>query len=790
VLTVSKDASVGGQYRTISEALREVKPGMTIRVLDEGPYREQIFIDDRHEATTLETTVNTVLELTESTELIRIDRVSNVSIRGFRIRASDIIVKDLDSQRDQPAVLVSVVGDCSGLMFDQVEMDTTRKGSYVGFLVNGGYSSNQDEPIVIRRCKVRRAFLAIVLNGTAGHIQRLVIGDNVFEAATNVGIDAVGSVSNVQIVSNQFIFSDGAAVGVANLDDISENVLLANNTFLGNVIGLAVSDDAPAGQNIHVRNNLFLASKTRDMTFIDGMKAESGTPLQAQDGKLLHDKWHVGENWREGDLPVGNTVFDRGWIPPTATDVCNEKIEGITRDPNDIDNFLRPAKDSELANAGAGKTEPSLPSYVGALPPRGVERWDWSRTWQAPPGTSELLTVSQNANDGGQFRTIDDALQAAKPWATIRVLDSEVYREPVFLDNSDQFLGVMLESRQGATLELAEAMSQAILIDNAQQVRVRGFQFRDSQPAFGSPFIKVSGKCADVVLDGLTFTNDPNSAIYGVVLDRVRAPSRKTSVVVRNCRFDMSTPSTADTGCGAAILIMGSPSAEESVAGGMLIVGNRISGTLRAIHFVHSCEDALIAGNVIWDGVQEGIGFEDWGTRLDNVVVVNNTLFGCPWLVRLWDTGPVETLATGQAEIRSNVLFDARATDIGFCYISPEAPAGTFNAGEVQELIRNWHIADNFRDGSGTSTLGLVPSDNDRPFERNCFVSRIPSHDEFLRPVGDSELATGGAGNDLPSYAGALPPGGVELWDWGVTWRNRSRRGAITNTEDEHTGQN
>ena len=52
----------------------------------------------------------------------------------------------------------------------------------------------------------------------------------------------------------------------------------------------------------------------------------------------------------------------------------------VARDPADDKNFLRPAKNSPLATAGAGG---DLPTYVGAVPPEGVERWDWTKTWNA-----------------------------------------------------------------------------------------------------------------------------------------------------------------------------------------------------------------------------------------------------------------------------------------------------------------------------------------------------------------------------------------------------------------------
>jgi hypothetical protein len=40
----------------------------------------------------------------------------------------------------------------------------------------------------------------------------------------------------------------------------------------------------------------------------------------------------------------------------------------------------------------------------------------------------------------------------------------------------------------------------------------------------------------------------------------------------------------------------------------------------------------------------------------------------------------------------------------------------------------------------------------------------------------NAPLGTGGAGGDLPSYVGALPPEGVSPWDWSKTWKARAGR--------------
>ena len=58
--------------------------------------------------------------------------------------------------------------------------------------------------------------------------------------------------------------------------------------------------------------------------------------------------------------------------------------EGIDRDPKSP-TYLRPSPDSPVATAGAGRYDPALPKYVGALPPKA---WDWDRTWESLPKVS------------------------------------------------------------------------------------------------------------------------------------------------------------------------------------------------------------------------------------------------------------------------------------------------------------------------------------------------------------------------------------------------------------------
>src|SRR5262249_33762001 len=155
-----------------------------------------------------------------------------------------------------------------------------------------------------------------------------------------------------------------------------------NNTVFESAAAFRLWDDRVKGKNIRLYNNLVLGATQPDMLFWDS----GGNPNQVKGpgkGQELHDAgWQLKHNWREVRRPTGVSQSERAWIRPGPTDGIQERIPVLSREVGDV-NFLRPTKGSPLATGGAGQTDPWLPSYVGALPPEGVEPWDWDRTWKA-----------------------------------------------------------------------------------------------------------------------------------------------------------------------------------------------------------------------------------------------------------------------------------------------------------------------------------------------------------------------------------------------------------------------
>ena len=172
-----------------------------------------------------------------------------------------------------------------------------------------------------------------------------------------------------------------SALQLENLAQDADGILIANNTAFMCASAFRLWDDSVKGKNIQVCNNLILGAASPDMIFLDS----GGDPLKPRgpgDGRLLHQAWKLSHNWREVKTPKGKGLLEESWIPPGPDDVRQDAIEVLSRDPLHAD-FLRPASTSPLARQGAGTKDPSLPAYVGALPPQGAQPWDWDKTWKA-----------------------------------------------------------------------------------------------------------------------------------------------------------------------------------------------------------------------------------------------------------------------------------------------------------------------------------------------------------------------------------------------------------------------
>ena len=340
VLTVSKDAKDGGQYRTINEALDKVKAGQTVRVLDDATYSEAIALQrrDRFEGVTLEAPRRATLHFPAPAKVGIVVGVPHVTVRGFRI------------QTNRPGTFcMAVLGPCPGARLEELEFLCDQPVAS-GLALEGMAVPEGDDPVVIENCtasgcEVGIQVFGLDLNSKLALLCRGVIIRNNRIHAGIYGIWLAGQVKDVQVVGNRVWDCGTVAFRLTDLFDGSGHLLLANNTFKGTGHCLQIGDLGKNLGRVEIRNNLLLTEGSADVVFI----GKDRGPL---DGLL------IDHNWRQVRPPAADSPEAKTWIR-TEGDRIQEKMDVLSGDPSSP-GFLRPAGDSPLATQGAGVTDPSL----------------------------------------------------------------------------------------------------------------------------------------------------------------------------------------------------------------------------------------------------------------------------------------------------------------------------------------------------------------------------------------------------------------------------------------------
>lgn len=394
VLTVAQDGSA--EFKSIGDALKQVKPGMTIRVVDDAVYRENIALTRTSDFAGLvfESPNRATIE-SDSPMALLIHDVPGVRFSGFRLRP-------------QGVAAVVLLGNVQGAVLRDLEImgkgglggfTSQAANSMYGFAVEGASIADDRPPLVIENCSVRGFASGVRISAinndykTAQPGRRIIVRGNTIQDCFG-GIVLVGQVQEVQVVGNRILAAPMMALQLEMLLEGARDVLIANNTVFDSKCAFRLWDQAARGENIRICNNLIVGrADSPDMVFID-----NGGDLQNArgpgDGLSVHAAFQWGNNWREVRQPTGTDLIARSWIPPATTDVVRDDIPLLSRDSNSPD-FLRPAADSELASGGVGG---DLPKYVGALAPPGVEPWDWQAF---SPGRPDEGQPEAPQDDGG-----------------------------------------------------------------------------------------------------------------------------------------------------------------------------------------------------------------------------------------------------------------------------------------------------------------------------------------------------------------------------------------------------
>ena len=754
VLTVAQDGSA--QYRTIGEALAKATPGMTIRVLDDATYAEDVALSSptTHAGVTLESPRRATIEGTGLASIF-IQDVPRVRISGFRIRPMG------------PAA-VAILGKVHGVVLDGLELDgrgsqvlTTEAAalaasSQFGVAAENVDISNEQAPLVIQNCTIRRFSAGVRVSGIGNDYQspqaarRIVVRNNTFDDCPG-GIVLVGQVQQAQVVGNRIARATMTALQLEALVEGAGDVLIANNTVFDSKCAFRLWDETVRGKNIQVANNLVVGrAEEPDMVFVD-----SGGNQQIQrgpgDGRLVHAAWRWNNNWREVQEPVGEDLASKSWIPPGATDVVRPQIAGLSRDPTAPD-FLRPTADSEMAGGGGGKEDPTLPDYVGAAPPEGIEPWDWQQTWDGRH-PQMVLTVSEKPEDGGAFRSIGEALdKVARANMTIRVLDEATYEGAIQISNRTLHEGLTLDSPRHATL-IANADIPIVTLVNVPRVTLRGIRVEARRK--NQFCIVVAGFSSGLLVDEIEMIGDPSVPAPGISIEQAPLAPSDAPMVVRNCTLSYLS-------FGAQVLGRNVESAAR--CSNVMLVGNSIHDCGAGIQFGGQVTDLMVAGNRIWDCSSAALGVFDLRSGSGRILIANNTLRSVQNGIVMSD--PIADVT--DMEIANNLIISERAPDIAFY-------------GSDRTAIAGWRIHHNVRQvptpaATDPAFAEWVAPTSDTVVPKFPLMSEDPSSKDFLRPSQPSPAGDVAVDRDLPDYLGALPPEGDDPWNWEQTWERRHER--------------
>jgi hypothetical protein len=765
VLTVSQKKEGGGKYRSIAEALDKVRPHQTIRIVDKEVYREDVKLKlmAKHEGVTLEAPAGAVLEPPgPALTVITVSDVRGVTLRDLRLRRR--------GPSDVPLVELYRV---AGITLEGVDLDGLGHHRPLVVVIDVPSSGARDVPaVVFRRCRFLQARVGISLTGALADSAKygvalpvcgVAVRENLFQDC-EWGVYALGAVRGLQVVGNRFRGCSRTACQFEHLIDPIGDILVANNTALDCALFLRVWDEKVRGRDIRVCNNLSLATPYPDLRAYDS-GGHPSTPRGWGDGEAYTKLWSFSHNWREVKSPEKRPAEPDGWVPPGKLDEVRKKID-VERDAGKPD-YLRPKPGSPLATQGAGQVDPTLPSYVGAVPPEGVDPWDWDRAWRMPKG-AVLLTVSK-AGGGGEYPSIGKALEKARPWATIRIQDAETYDETIRLDDAEKHTGLTLEAPKGATLRLVAPAMRLINIRDVPDVCVRGFTLVDDGVGKNGTraFAVVQGKASGVVLARLHLA--ARNPMLGIWIVNAGAAPGGPPLRVERCTIRPKCPASSD-----GINVSGTGSGE--LTRGVVLSGNEVHRCFRGIVLSGLFEDVHVVGNVLVGSQAAALHLQNLAPASRGLLVANNTAFSCNSCLRVWDDLPAPEHRAGQVEVVNNLFFDAHAYDVG-CVEAPQK--GEVRASDGAALLERWRFHHNGRDFAGAGPAFMLRNARDIQLPPSSLLAVDADNPRLTRPRKSSPLATQGAGakgGDLPAYIGALPPKGEPAWDWARTWRARRPR--------------
>jgi hypothetical protein len=386
ILTVAQDGR--GQFRTIADAVKALKPGQVVEILDQGPYRENLWIDDQRDDTGVSSRANPLiigdewvgsppnasLGVSHWISTTRPFRLTGLILMPCHDRSAiNFEFRSVASFKTSGSITIQ---DCVFLW--PATMPAALTGSVsIRVLGNAAVSIQRSifwgSGIALLNCDsgCSSAFCQNWFCGTNDGIGISTLVDGVVTYRSNVGAD---------------VFYQATAQS-------PRRVLVENNTLAGSQRSLYVKSRSPE-ESVVWRANLMASSVVL------------ATPIVPESTRTLRH-WDVRQNLLWPGRPNGQNA------EPFGVGTIVEQPHWLSLDPHDHRNYMRVSNPSVVLNRD-GQQE-----YIGALPPGPAPpEGDWFtrllERWEEVQQRIEKLEAS-GASDGGESRP---ALPKDAPAAT------------------------------------------------------------------------------------------------------------------------------------------------------------------------------------------------------------------------------------------------------------------------------------------------------------------------------------------------------------------------------------
>jgi hypothetical protein len=426
-------------------------------------------------------------------------------------------------------------------------------------------------------------------------------------------------------------------------------------------------------------------------------------------------------------------AIQQGTVPPAAA--RGESRRGA---PPPV-SLQRPGRRKLLVLLSAGV---ALLALVGALLGwrLGVSGEWLAGTLTGPQPSAAEITVAADGRPA-DFRTISQALAAARPGAVIRILDASTYTETLAFTEPQRLRGVQLigarpaEKAQRPTLASPDPAAPVIDLHDVSGVHVRGFEV---EGPLAHNAIVIHGSVAGAVLEDLhcRCAAQTQSKHPLIVINAAAPPGEATPIRLRRCVVHRPA-------LGQCVKVGGGVGPAQAVC----LEENRFSsqGVLVLLWGSNEAplQDVTIAGNLFLNGLN-GVNLNLLKpAEHQKIRIANNTFFR----TRHWIGLVASNTEVPGVTLANNLLLGARDIEGDARLVEKALDHWTFRA--------NWWEPDPALPANDPGYL-------DRAAERKQAIDLLerqdPEHPDFLRPPPASPLFTSGAGGELPTYVGARGP--------------------------------